>query len=259
MLDSFNWLFVFLAFVGGFLPTIFWLWFWLQEDKRKPEPLRLIMKTFIIGGFFIVPAFLLEKLLAPDTDNQVVSTILSTWQNFPGWVAILSVSVPIIIWAFVEEVIKYMAAHVAALKNKACDEPIDLMIYLITAALGFAAIENFLFLLNILIIDGNFQGSFFITGNLRFLGATLLHVVSSAVLGASLAFAYSRSRRAKFAAWVIGLFLAGALHAVFNFFIIINDSGRIFGVLVLLWLMAVLVIFLFEAIKRLVSKNTKNY
>jgi protease PrsW len=246
--------FLLLAAVGGFLPTIFWLWFWLHEDKKKPEPTRLIMKTFIVGGFFIVAAFLLEKLVSPSGD--LVGQILSTYQNnFSPWLIIIA-GWPLIAWALIEEFVKYAAAYVAALKNKNFDEPIDAMIYMITAALGFAAVENFLFLINVLHTDNFALGSFLLTGNLRFLGATLLHTVTSAILGAFLSFSFYRGAKFKLLSGIVGLVVATALHALFNFFIIINEGSGVFRVLVVLWMFAMLVIFLFEIVKRLAYART---
>ncbi len=247
-------LFLFLAVLGGFLPTIFWLWFWLHEDKKKPEPTRLIMKTFIVGGFFIIAAFLLEKLVSPS--GNLVEQILNTYQNSFSWPLILAVGWPLVAWALIEEFVKYTAAYVTALKNKNFDEPIDAMIYLITAALGFAAVENFLFLLNVLSTDNFTLGSFLLTGNLRFLGATLLHTVTSAILGACLSFSFYRSRRFKFLSGLIGLLTATTLHTIFNFFIIVKEGSGVLVVLVVLWLSAMLVVFLFEIVKRLAYTRT---
>jgi len=247
-------LFLLLAVVGGFLPTIFWLWFWLHEDKKKPEPMRLVMKTFIVGGFFVVAAFLLEKLIAPSAN--LADQILDAYQtSFSPWL-ILAVGWPLIAWALIEEFVKYAAAYVAALKNKNFDEPIDAMIYMITAALGFAAVENFLFLLNVLHTDNFALSSFLLTGNLRFLGATLLHTVTSAILGAGLSFSFYQTKRFKFLSVIFGLLTATALHALFNFFIIVNAGGGAFRVLVVLWIFAMLIILLFEIVKRLAYART---
>lgn len=241
--------FLLLAVLGGFLPTIFWLWFWLHEDKKKPEPTRLIMKTFIVGGFFIIAAFLLEKLVAPG--GNLVDQILDTYQNNFSLTLLWAVGWPLVAWALIEEFIKYAAAYVAALKNKNFDEPVDAMIYLITAALGFAAVENFLFLLNVLFADNFTLSSFLLTGNLRFLGATLLHTVTSATLGAFLGFSFYRSGKLRFLNTVIGLGVATILHTMFNFFIIVNEGSGTFRVLVVLWMFAMFIIFLFEIVKRL--------
>lgn len=242
-------LFFLLAALGGFLPTIFWLWFWLHEDKKKPEPTRLVMKTFIVGGFFIIAAFFLEKLVSRNAD--LVNQILEAYNNQLSLNILFNVGWPLAVWALIEEFVKYAAAYVAALKNKNFDEPIDAMIYMITAALGFAAVENFLFLLNILHTDNFALGSFLLTGNLRFLGATLLHTVTSALLGAFLSFSFYRSKNSKILSGLLGLIMATILHTLFNFFIIVNEGGGVFRVLVVLWMFAMFIVFLFEIVKRL--------
>ena len=71
------------------------------------------------------------------------------------------------------------------------DEPIDAVIYMITVALGFSALENALFLSN-LISTSSFAQSI-ITGNSRFLGATLLHVASSAAVGVMIGLSYYKN------------------------------------------------------------------
>lgn len=248
-LGGLNWVFVLLAVAGGFLPTIFWLWFWLQEDRKKPEPVRLIMKTFIVGGFFIVVAFFLERFFSPN--GNIVEQVSNVYNNgFSLWPLIV-ISSPLIAWAFIEELVKYIAAYVAALKNKQCDEPIDMMVYMITAALGFSAVENFLFLLNVLSTDETTSSSFLFTGNLRFLGATLLHTVTSAIFGAFLGFAFYRNKYIKKIAWLLGLIVSTALHVTFNFFIIVNEGGDVLRVLICLWAAAMVIIFIFEVVKRL--------
>ena len=51
-------------------------------------------------------------------------------------------------WVIIEEVLKYSAALMVVLWHKAVDEPIDVIIYMITIALGFSALENALFIFN---------------------------------------------------------------------------------------------------------------
>jgi len=60
------------------------------------------------------------------------------------------------------------------------DEPTDAMIYCIIAALGFASVENLMILFKISFPD--FGQAIGIMG-FRFLGATLLHTLASAMVG----------------------------------------------------------------------------
>src|SRR3989344_6540894 len=94
------------------------------------------------------------------------------------------------------------------------------MIYMLTAALGFAALENTLFLIAPL-ANGDITKSL-LTGNLRFIGATLLHIAASSIIGAFAAFFFYKSKKIKDAAIFIGLIVAIILHAAFN--LIINTE-----------------------------------
>jgi len=163
-----NYLLLVIAVLGGVGPAILWLLFWLREDEH-PEPRLLILLSFLLGMLCVPLAlpfqFLFSKYLA---DSQEITTVAQTSVVLAGLVVFL--------WASTEEILKYLASHIGAMRVKAIDEPIDWVIYMISTALGFAAAENTLFLLNP-ILEGNIIKSF-ATGNLRFIGATLLHVIT---------------------------------------------------------------------------------
>ena len=228
----------FFAFVGGVLPALLWLWFWLKEDAH-PEPRRVLILTFIAGMIMAIVALFLEQL--------AFLTINASFKSFPpGLVSILL----LFVWAGIEEVAKYSAARKVALRQSAFDEPVDALIYLITAALGFAALENVFFLLKVFGTQGMVVG--FITGNLRFLGATLLHIVTSAIVGASIAFSFFHKER--LVRNVLGgLLLATILHTLFNYFIIKSGGVNLFKILIPLWLGVIVLILIFEKIKSLNS------
>ncbi len=225
---------VFWALVGGLLPALLWLWFWLKEDAH-PEPRRVLILTFIGGMMMAVVALFLE---------QFAHFAISSFAFSPAWASIIL----LFIWAGIEESAKYAAARRIALRLPCFDEPVDALVYLITAALGFAALENILFLLKVFGAQGAIFG--LITGNLRFLGATLLHVVTSATVGASIAFSFFH--REKLLRNVLGgLLLATVLHIAFNFFIIRSEGDNLFAIFVPLWLAVIVLIIIFEKIKNL--------
>jgi RsiW-degrading membrane proteinase PrsW (M82 family) len=216
-----------LAFLVGLIPMLFWLWFWLREDRNKPEPVLLIAATFIAGMMVVPVALPLQKAAIELYDG---SNLMLTW-------------------VIVEEVLKYAAALLVILWNKAVDEPIDYIIYMITIALGFAALENTLFILNPL-ESGDYL-TVAVTGSFRFLGATLLHVLASATIGVFLAFAFYRSTTVKLFFSSLGLFLAILLHALFNFFIMDTTGGGILLIFLFVWMGVVVLFLLFEKIKLL--------
>jgi RsiW-degrading membrane proteinase PrsW (M82 family) len=150
-------------------------------------------------------------------------------------------------WAGIEEVLKFVAVAAIALHSRHYDEPIDAMIYTIAVALGFAALENTLFVMGPL-TSGSLSVSI-TTGNMRFIGATLVHVVSSGLIGFFLGLAFYRGRFAKFLAWAVGLAGAIAIHSAFNIAIVgagVMDTLKAFG---WIWGAVVIMIILFEEVK----------
>ena len=220
---------LFCALLGGFLPALFWLWFWLREDKLHPEPRGRVIAAFLAGMVAVAVVYPLEEAA----------------MGYLGWN-----TQTIIVWAIIEEVVKFIACYLVAIRTRDYKEPIDALEYLITTALGFAAVENSLFILNPL-IQGNFVGSI-VTGNERFIGASLIHVVSSAAIGYMMGREfYARKRISKIFAVFGGLVLASSLHSIFNYFIIYQNGTNIFIVFGFVWAGAILLLILFEQIKKL--------
>ena len=226
----------FFAFAGGILPATLWLWFWLQEDTISPEPRDLIIATFCAGMIATLVAYFVENSLRPyipfpDRNNVGITGIIF-----------------LTIWSAIEEFAKFAAAYFVVLNRRENDEPIDNMIYLVTAALGFAAVENAVFLLDP--IQKGVIVESIITGNLRFIGASLLHVVTSATIGIFMAFAFCKMPSVKRLYTTLGFILAILLHTLFNFYILISES-KIFIVFSMLWIGVIILLLFFERAKRI--------
>jgi RsiW-degrading membrane proteinase PrsW (M82 family) len=155
----------------------------------------------------------------------------------------------ILVWVIIEELLKYAAALILVFWNREVDEPIDMVIYMITIALGFAALENALFIFNPL-VAGDYLNSA-LTGSFRFLGATLLHILASGTVGVFLALTFYKSKLTQVVSGTIGLFVAIVLHALFNFFIMDASGETILGVFLFVWMGIIILFLLFEKIKQL--------
>ncbi|OGI88459.1 hypothetical protein A2995_01510 [Candidatus Nomurabacteria bacterium RIFCSPLOWO2_01_FULL_33_24] len=217
------------AILGGLIPSFLWLWFWLKEDKEKPEPKGLLALTFILGIVVVIIILPLEKL---------VSGIFVNNNN-----------IAIVIWASLEEIIKYLAVVLIVFGSPHLDEPIDYPIYFITVALGFAALENALFLLKPLSLNDSVVS--LLNGNLRFLGATLLHAIASGFIGIVLGISFYKKQYQKRFYLLGGLIGAIALHSVFNFFIMKDGGENFFIVFGFLWVITIINLLLFEKLRRM--------
>ncbi len=242
------------ALLGGILPAIIWLTFWLKQDNKKPEPKIMILIAFIGGIIAVFGSLYLEKLCAGINtknllSNNLLKPILDWLQNISIQEKIQLNRLLIVIFfaPIIEEVLKFIMAFFTVLKSKDDDEPIDPMIYMITVALGFAAIENMLFLLDPL-TKGQLTTSI-LTGNMRFIGATLLHTVSSAMVGIFISFNFFDRRMSKIAWTIIGLICAIITHILFNFFMIGNTKESLIA-LEIIWIAVIIILLAFEKIKK---------
>ena len=225
------------AALGGILPALAWLWFWLREDATHPEPRKLIALAFLSGMVCVVIVIPIEQ--------YVGGFVLDSRLKFSFWSAI-------------EEITKFSAALLTVLWQKDNDEPIDAVIYMLTVALGFAAAENTLFLLSPLSGETVFQT--IITGNLRFVGATLLHLLSSATIGVALGISFYKPRMTRVYYAVCGVILAILLHSAFNFLILNTPPEQLLRTFVFVWSGVVVLLAVLEYVKRvhprLTQKNT---
>ena len=199
----------FLLYPLGLMPSLIWLLFYLRKDKH-PEPNRMVLRVFFLGamaGFF---AILLEKGFQSATENVFLASFA-----LDSFLAIFLGG------ALIEEIVKALAAKIGTFHSKELDEPIDLILYMIISALGFAALENILVLSNfhpVLNASKAFQLMFW-----RFISATFLHALVSGIWGCFMVFGALKSKMRYFY-FVAGLLIASLLHGLYNF-AIMNLTG----------------------------------
>lgn len=221
---------IFLALIFGTLPGIIWLFFYLQEDVH-PEPKRLILQVFFLG-ILVAPIILF-------IERGIIQGELQAWSST------LPLFVTVLIMAGVEEVGKYAVVRLRMYGDPEFDEPIDAMIYMVVVALGFATVENILFGISAFTTSTTVGLG---VASARFLGSTLLHTLSSSIIGYGIAVQLiSKGKR-----WLLflGTFVeAILLHTLFNYIILIN--GDIWGVLASTALVVVFAFFVHKAYKKI--------
>jgi protease PrsW len=193
-------------FVLALTPALFWFWFFARRDRR-PEPMGLVIRTFAWGMAMVIPAALLETSI-----NAL----------FGDWIMLFALG-------FIEEFCKLVAA-LSIVKHREFDEPIDGLIYATAASLGFATLENALYLTQ--------HGPELIL--LRGPISTLGHILFAAAWGFGLSLERFSGRRF---ATLRGLMLASVLHGGFNFLLIGSGLGNGFewllipfaGLMIVMW------------------------
>ena len=208
----------------GLVPSVIWLFFWLQVDDKK-EPRGLLFLCFILGGASVLFATKLQHAAAAfaTTDTSRIA-----------------------IFAGIEEVLKFIVFYLIAYHNDYDDEAIDPALYLITVALGFAALENIFYVLQP-IAHSQITASL-LTGGMRFFGSTLLHTIASCFIGISIGLASPRNRPLAILGGLIGAIF---LHTTFNFFILKNDTASFLQIYGYLWVAAIISHVILEKLRRI--------
>ncbi len=196
--------------VLGFLPGFVWLIFYLHEDLH-PEPKKLIALTFFFGMIASFVALFAERILNGYLSPKILELAvpLSLSQLFY-----------LVALAGIEETVKFGAAYASVHKDTDFNEPVDPMIYMVVAALGFATIEN------LGALSGAPNGQTGVLANalstisVRFVGATLLHSLASGFVGYYWAMGIREFKTHTWKHILSGLALATILHSLFNYFII---------------------------------------
>jgi len=188
-------------FVFSFLVALFWLRWFRKKDKYEREPERLIFWAFFAGVLSVIPSILLEGFL--DLRDRGSTIILRDLFLSFLWVGV------------VEEFFKYLAVRVTVYRSKEFNEVMDGMVYMVSAALGFAATENVGYMLG-------FGPS---VGFLRAILSYLAHISFSAILGYYMGRAKVEGQ--KNLTW-IGFGLAISLHWLYDAFLVagtLRSSG----------------------------------
>jgi len=202
----------------GLLPSLIWLIYYLRKDAH-PEPKKMILQVFLLGMLSSIIAAFLEsipiKILSSEEMMKDLPPLFSSIvSSTEGRFFLIFFMV-----ALIEECLKYLVVRIRILRDTEFNEPVDAMIYMITAAMGFAALENILIFFSPKKIPLSMIEGLTLVG-LRFAFATFLHALCSGIVGYFLALYCFRAKERK-RTLLAGLGFAIILHWLYNFSIIV--------------------------------------
>jgi len=209
--------------LASVLPAILWMILFYRSDRFAPAPMKLVARTFLVGAIVgAAMAFSLKEL-----------PFKMTFLTAAVFIAPVS-----------EELAKFLCVRWTVYDNPEFNEPVDGMVYATAAALGFASVENILYVI------GSWSGGGPEAGVLTLAGRSVLSVPGHALFSSfwGLALGWHKVRKTPRSAMTVFLALLGgmAVHGLFNYLV----DANLFGGLLFLLFMALAWRFLFILIKR---------
>jgi RsiW-degrading membrane proteinase PrsW (M82 family) len=119
-----------IAIAPGVAISIFVYW----KDKFDREPGKVLVTSFILGMVSVVPAIILEGL-----GSGFVPAVGPTLSTFIYTFIVVGGS---------EEFSKFFMVRIYAYRKKEFNEPFDGITYSVMVAMGFATLENIMYVMN---------------------------------------------------------------------------------------------------------------
>jgi RsiW-degrading membrane proteinase PrsW (M82 family) len=208
--------------------------FFYVRDRYRREPISVMLVTFALGAASLVPAAVTSLSLQKLTGWR--SSTPNLFHAFLGAMAIVGL---------VEEGAKFLVVRFYAYHRPEFDEPYDGIMYSVTAALGFATLENILY------IFSHGPG----TGVIRALLAIPSHAFDAVLMGYFLGEAkFARSDRAGNWLSAVGFLLAVLAHGLYDFIVFALDK-RPLMVLSLLTMAVLFWVIFFKATRKLSEQS----
>lgn len=114
-------------------PTLICLFYIFIRDKYEKEPVNLLFTGVFFGVLISCPIILLESRLI---DYAPEAHLLNAFY------------LSFFVASFVEESFKLVILYLLIRRNKEFNEPFDAIVYSVFISLGFAGVENFLYVFN---------------------------------------------------------------------------------------------------------------
>ena len=169
------------------------------KDKFEKEPWTFLLKNFLLGASLsVLLTFVLGGMATRLLPDLQASNILDMFIK------------AFFVVALIEEFSKYIIVRYFAQPNKEFNEPYDGIVYAVAVSMGFATLENVLY-----VYTYGFQ-----TGIFRAFTAVPAHAAFAILMGYYMGSAkFSKNKR-----WLnlLGLSVATLLHGAYDFFLFIH-------------------------------------
>ena len=223
------------------LPIIIIAIFIYNKDKHK-EPLKLLIELFIGGllsTFLVLLITIILKIIYPKV--TIINTSISNIQLF------INIFITI---GLTEELSKWLVTYKLSYHNKEFDELYDIIIYSVFVSLGFATLENILYVTtsNTAVSTALIRGIFSIPAH------TSLGIIMGSFLGLSKIAEMNKNYYEKKQNILYSILIPVELHTIYDFCSITNNyylSIFFYIFIIILFVFAIIII------KQFTHKNIK--
>ena len=213
------------------LPSILIIIFFVNSDRFR-EPTSEILKVFFYGILITIPAYFL---------NSFFASILYQTKLHHSLIGSFFTAAPI------EEGLKLAVMYYLVFKMKDFNEPLDGIVYGVSASLGFATLENFYY---VYVLSDTFNTSAMSLAALRAFSAIPAHAVFGIFMGYFfMKYAFIKKGDNLIFAFVVPF----ALHGCYNLFVYSNFLVSII-LIVISWIIG---LRLFSKLKKGQGKKRK--
>lgn len=213
------------------LPSVLLLLFVVRRNKQNRDPMSLLVWLAVLGAVSTIPAVIVELLGGG----------LLYYMGLETGSAVYELVDCFFIVAMIEELGKFLGMLILTWKNKNFDHSYDGVIYGVCSSLGFATLENILYV---------WSGGIGL-GFLRAVTAIPLHCSCGVVMGYFYSKAREKANKGEGALgdMAIAYLSAMGIHGLYDFVLSIDDSSVILCILVLALSVALMFLLISHAAK----------
>ncbi|EZP75942.1 hypothetical protein H839_11734 [Parageobacillus genomosp. 1] len=195
---------------SGIAPGIALLSYFYLKDEYETEPLSFVLRIFIIGALLVFPIMFIQYVFR--VEGIAVSTVVRAF----------------FLSGLLEEFVKWFIVYFFVYDHREFDEPYDGIVYSASVSLGFATMENILYLLA--------------NGVEVAVTRALLPVSSHALFAVIMGFYFGKAKftRKKRRYLFLAFFLSFLLHGMYDFILLTQEKWSYYMVpfILLLWWVA---------------------
>jgi RsiW-degrading membrane proteinase PrsW (M82 family) len=224
-----------IAVAAAVVPALLLLWYFYRQD-RFPEPQRVVLVTFFLGVLATIPAGVVESVLMIAVIPNLEMTNLMTSLTLASSAGVS------------EEFFKWLVVILYCARHKEFDEPMDGIVYGVVASLGFATLENYLY------VQFSPAESVLLTALARAFTAVPCHAFLGAIMGYHVGQAWF-GKGGRGLHLLLSLVLPAVLHTLYDFpLMMLGQPGEqekplwflwllmALGVLVLMWIWTMILV-----------------